>query len=152
MSQHQEDRRTIVVTGGSRGIGRAICLRLAADGHRVAVNYTAGADAAEAVVARIREAGGEAASIQADMADPEAISRLFADAEQRLGPLGGLVTNAGILGAKNRVDSQTPDDLRHLFAVNVIGPMLCAGEAVRRLSTRHGGPGGAIVLVSSVAA
>ncbi len=142
----------VIVTGGSRGIGAAICRRLAKAGHAVVVNYAAGAAAAEQVVAAIRQDGGTAQAIAADMADPAQVAALFAQAEAALGPLAGLVANAGITGRHARVDEQGAADLARLFAVNVIGAMLCAGEAVRRLSTRHGGPGGAIVTLSSVAA
>jgi NAD(P)-dependent dehydrogenase (short-subunit alcohol dehydrogenase family) len=146
------DMGMVVVTGGSRGIGAAVCRKLGALGYRVAVNYASGAAAADRVVADIREAGGTAQAFAADMADPAAPAGLFVAAEAALGPIGFLVANAGITGRTGRVDTQTADELGHLFAVNVIGAMLCCGEAVRRLSSRHGGKGGAIVTLSSVAA
>ena len=142
----------VMVTGGSRGIGAAICRKLGTLGYPVAVNYTRGEAAAETVVAEIRAGGGTAQAFAADMADAAAVAGLFVAAEAALGSLGFLVANAGITGRHGRVDLQTPDDLARLFAVNVVGTILCAGEAVRRLSTRHGGPGGAIVTLSSVAA
>jgi NAD(P)-dependent dehydrogenase (short-subunit alcohol dehydrogenase family) len=143
--------KLVIVTGGSRGIGAAICRRLAADGYAVAVNYTANAGLAEAVVAEITQAGGRAAAFPGDVAVEADVVRLFADAQAQLGPLYALVNNAGILGGSSRVDSLDAGDLARVFAVNVIGSMLCAREAVRVLSTRHGGPGGAIVNMASVA-
>lgn len=142
----------IIVTGASRGIGAAIARKLASVGHPVAVNYASSPGAAEDVVAAIRAAGGTAEAIEGDVADPLAVGAMFARAEAALGPLAGLVNNAGIIGARARVDAQTAEDLSRLFAVNVVGLMLCAGEAVRRLSTANGGPGGAIVNLASVAA
>ncbi len=142
----------IIVTGGGRGIGAAVSRKLAAAGAAVAVNYASGEAAARETVAAIRKAGGRAEALCADVADPEAVKALFENAEAALGPLTRLVNNAGVTGRAARIDEQQPADLTRLFAVNVIGPMLCAGEAVRRLSTRHGGKGGAIVNVSSVAA
>lgn len=150
------DKGTIVVTGGSRGIGAAISRRLAADGYAVLVNYARDAAAADAVVAEIAAAGGRAAARRADMADPAAIAAMF-EAADALGPLAGLVANAGIIGATDRrFDAQDAESLSPVLAVNVLAPMLCATHAVRRLSTTHGGQsggkGGGIVLVSSVAA
>jgi NAD(P)-dependent dehydrogenase (short-subunit alcohol dehydrogenase family) len=142
----------VIVTGGSRGIGAAVCRKLAASGHPVAVNYTRDVASAQSVVDAIRQGGGKAHAIPADMADPIQIAALFVEAESVLGPLAFLVNNAGISGRSARIDEQEPGELTRLFMVNVIGTMLCAGEAVRRLSTRHGGTGGAIVNLSSVAA
>ncbi len=145
------DPRAILVTGGSRGIGAAICRRLAAAGHPVCVNHAAGAPAAEAVAADIRARGGRAAAIVADVSDPDAVARMFEAAEQALGPLGGLVNNAGIIGGTSRVDALPHADLVRVLQVNVAGAFLCAQQAVRRLSTAHGGAGGAIVNLGSVA-
>ena len=142
----------ILVTGGSRGIGAAICRLLAAKGYPVAVNYTARADAAEAVVSEIKAAGGQAVAVGGDVADPVAVGAMFTAAEAALGSIGGLVNNAGLIGAAARIDMQTPADMERLFAVNVFGAIYCAQEAVRRMSTAHGGQGGSIVNVSSVAA
>src|ERR1700722_17978282 len=147
----------IIVTGGGRGIGAAVCRKLAAAGYSVAVNYAADAAAAEAPAAEaaagaMREAGGRARAFHADVADPAAVKSLFENAVDALGALVGLVNNAGIIGVSARIDAQEAGDLARLFAVNVLGTMHCAKEAVRRLSTRHGGAGGAIVNVSSVAA
>jgi NAD(P)-dependent dehydrogenase (short-subunit alcohol dehydrogenase family) len=145
-------RGMIVVTGGSRGIGSAVCRRLAEMGHAVAVNYAGNRAAAEATVESIRAAGGRAHAVMGDVADEAQVAALFAEAEQQLGPLAGLVNSAGITGAARRMDEQQLQALERLFAVNVLGTMLWAREAVRRLSTRHGGPGGAIVNLSSAAA
>ncbi len=142
----------IVVTGGSRGIGAAVCRRLAADGYAVAVNYAADAAAAKTTVAAIEAEGGTARAIQADVGDPGAVARLFVEATEALGPLGGLVNSAGSSGRFAPVAEQDPADLTRLFAVNIVGTILCCKEAALRLSTRRGGRGGAIVNVSSIAA
>jgi NAD(P)-dependent dehydrogenase (short-subunit alcohol dehydrogenase family) len=141
----------VIVTGGSRGIGAAICRRLAADGYAVGVNYTSSPALAEAVVAEIVTSGGQAAAFPGDIAVETDVLRLFAEAQAQLGPLYGLVNNAGILGGSSRLDELNADDLARVLAVNVAGSMLCAREAVRALSTRHGGAGGAIVNMASVA-
>jgi NAD(P)-dependent dehydrogenase (short-subunit alcohol dehydrogenase family) len=142
----------IIVTGGSRGIGAAICRRLAADGHAVAVNYTADAKAAEATVAEIKKSGGRAQAFQADVADSAQIHRLFEQATEALGPLAGLVNNAGVSGRFATTDEREAAELTQLFQINVIGTILACKEAVLRLSTKHGGSGGAIVNISSIAA
>ena len=142
----------VIVTGGGRGIGAAACLKLASAGYAVAVNYSANEAAAQATVEAVRQLGGKAQAFGGDVADPEAIKSLFENAEQALGPLTGLVNNAGVSGPAARTDEQNANDLARLFQVNVIGTILCAKEAVRRLSTRHGGKGGSIVNLSSVAA
>jgi NAD(P)-dependent dehydrogenase (short-subunit alcohol dehydrogenase family) len=142
----------IVVTGGSRGIGAAICRRLAADGYAVAVNYAADAKAAEATVAEIKKSGGRAQALQADVADAAQLHRLFDEATQALGPLAGLVNNAGVSGRFARVEERDADELTRLFAINTIGTILACKEAVLRLSTKRGGSGGSIVNISSIAA
>jgi NAD(P)-dependent dehydrogenase (short-subunit alcohol dehydrogenase family) len=142
----------VLVTGGSRGIGAAICRLLAANGYPVAVNYTTRPDAADAVVSAIKAAGGQAVAVGGDVADPAAVSAMFTQAEAALGPIGGLVNNAGMVGTAARVDQQTAADMERLFAVNVFGTIYCAQEAVRRMSKTHGGAGGTIVNISSVAA
>jgi NAD(P)-dependent dehydrogenase (short-subunit alcohol dehydrogenase family) len=144
--------RMIIVTGGSRGIGAAVCRKLAALGYPVAVNYASNARAADVVVSAIVAAGGRAQAFPGDTSREADVLRLFDDAEKALGPLGGLVNNAGIIGGNSRVDALTAEALNRTMAVNVVGPFLCAREAVRRLSTRRGGQGGAIVNMSSVAA
>lgn len=142
----------VIVTGGSRGLGAAICRKLAAVGHPVAVNYAGNAAAAERVVRDIAEAGGRAQAFQADVADEREAARLFEQAEAALGPLGGLVNNAGVTGGVCRVEAITAERLLHTFGVNVFASFYCAREAAKRLSTRHGGPGGSIVNMSSAAA
>ena len=143
---------TIIVTGGSRGIGAAISRHLAGLGHPVLVNYTSDAAAAAAVVSAIEAAGGRALACRADVAEADEVAAMFATADRELGPLAGLVNNAGILGAMRRVDEHDAASLAQVFAVNAVGALLCAGAAVRRLSTKHGGRGGAIVTVGSIAA
>lgn len=156
MSEYSSDtaarKGMALVTGGSRGIGTAICKRLASDGYSVAVAYGQSADGAHAVVEAIRDAGGVAAAFKANMSDVESIHRLFHEAEDHLGRLSVLVANAGILGETTRVDEQTSESIERVLQVNTFAPMVCAQEAVRRLSTRHDGPGGSIILMSSVAA
>jgi NAD(P)-dependent dehydrogenase (short-subunit alcohol dehydrogenase family) len=146
------EQGTIVVTGGGRGIGAAICTQLAADGYAVLVNYAGNAAAAAKVVDAITADGGRAAAYQADVSQPDQIAGMFDHAERVLGPLAGLVNNAGIVGDMKRIDQHDAASLEAVFKINVVGAMLCAGEAVRRLSTKHGGKGGSIVTVGSIAA
>ena len=142
----------VIVTGGSRGIGAAVCRTLGAAGRAVAVNYARDAAAADAVCRDIEAAGGRAVAIQGDMALEADVITLFHEAVQSLGPIGGLVNNAGITGPITRVDALTEATLHRVFDLNVIGSFLCAREAVRLMSTKNGGQGGAIVNLSSVAA
>jgi NAD(P)-dependent dehydrogenase (short-subunit alcohol dehydrogenase family) len=142
----------VIVTGGSRGIGRATAQLAGKKGYAVAVNYVRDRAAADEVVADIKKAGGRAAAIAADVAREEDVRRLFQTAESELGPLTALVNNAGIASQVMRLDAMTTARLRATFDTNILGSFLCAQEAVRRLSTRHGGKGGTIVNVSSVAA
>ncbi|HEY3623237.1 MAG TPA: SDR family oxidoreductase [Roseiarcus sp.] len=142
----------IIVTGGSRGIGAAICRRLAADGHAVAVNYAADAKAADTTVAEIKKSGGRAQAFQADVADSAQLHRLFEQATEALGPLAGVVNNAGVSGRFAPTGEREAAELTQLFQINVIGTILACKEAVLRLSTKHGGSGGAIVNISSIAA
>ena len=142
----------LIVTGASRGIGAAVARLAGARGYAVAVNYARDAVAANAVVAAIRAAGGRAVAIQADVAHEADVLRLFAAAEDALGPLTALVNNAGITGGIARVEDVTAEAITRALAVNVTGSILCAREAVRRMSTRRGGAGGAIVNLSSLAA
>lgn len=141
-----------IVTGASRGIGAAVARMLGTRGYRVCVNYRSERDAAERVAAEIVEAGGEAIVVQGDVSDREAVRRLFETVDERLGPVTALVNNAGIHGPRTRVDDLALDDLEAVLAVNVVGLVACSQEAVRRMSTRHGGGGGAIVNISSGAA
>lgn len=142
----------LLVTGGSRGIGAATALLAARKGYAVAVNYTRGEAAAGEVVAAIRAAGGTALALQADVADEQQVMELFHQVDAKLGRLTALVNNAGIVDRPARVDEMTLERLKRMFDVNVVGSFLCAREAVKRMSTRHGGKGGAIVNVSSAAA
>jgi NAD(P)-dependent dehydrogenase (short-subunit alcohol dehydrogenase family) len=143
---------TLVVTGGSRGIGAAVCVAAAADGWDVVVNYVRDETSAEEVVRRIIDAGGHAVAVRADVSDAGDIEVLFATADAWRGPVTGLVNNAGVSGGVARVDEVTAQALGDVLATNVAGPFLCAGAAVRRMSSRHGGSGGAIVSISSRAA
>ncbi len=138
----------MVVTGGSRGIGAATCRLAHAAGFGVAFSYASNADAAAAVVA---ECGGAALAVQADVRNESDAAALFDAAEEAFGPVTVLVNNAGILHEQARFDEMSVDRWREVFDVNVIGSFICAREAVRRMSTRHGGAGGAIVNVSSAA-
>jgi NAD(P)-dependent dehydrogenase (short-subunit alcohol dehydrogenase family) len=142
----------LVITGASRGIGAATALLAAEDGHDVCVNFRANEAAAAAVVAQVRARGRRAIAVQADVASETEVVRLFETAVATLGPLSGLVNNAGILERQARVEHIDAARLARVFATNVGGAFLCAREAVRRMSTRHGGGGGAIVNVSSRAA
>jgi NAD(P)-dependent dehydrogenase (short-subunit alcohol dehydrogenase family) len=141
-----------IVTGGSRGIGAATARLLMFRGYAVCVNYRANAAAAEAVVASIREAGGTAIAVQADVGVEADVVRLFATCDAELGRLDALVNNAGSLETQGRVDAMDAARLQRVLTANVVGSFLCAREAVRRMSTRWGGMGGAIVNLSSVAA
>jgi NAD(P)-dependent dehydrogenase (short-subunit alcohol dehydrogenase family) len=143
--------RVLLITGASRGIGAATARLAARRGYAVGVNYRANAEAAEALVAAIRAEGGTAEALQGDVAVEADILRMFAECDRRLGPLDAFVNNAGVVDMKARVDEVSAARLQRMFAINVIGAILCAREAVRRLSTAHGGRGGAIVNVSSVA-
>jgi len=142
----------VLVTGGSRGIGAATSVLAARQGHPVAVNYTTNAAAADAVVRAIRAGGGTAIAVQADVAVEEQVLAMFAQVDAEFGPLGALVNNAGVVDHAARLDEMSVTRLRRMFDTNLLGSFVCAREAVRRMSTRHGGAGGAIVNVSSVAA
>jgi NAD(P)-dependent dehydrogenase (short-subunit alcohol dehydrogenase family) len=144
--------KTILITGGSRGIGAACALLAAARGYRVCINYRTDADAAASVVHAIEAGGGAALALQADIADESGVVRLFAELDARCGPLHGLVNNAGILARQSRVEDMDAARINRIFATNVTGSFLCAREAVLRMSTRRGGRGGAIVNISSRAA
>ncbi|HRY07395.1 MAG TPA: SDR family oxidoreductase [Hyphomicrobiaceae bacterium] len=139
-----------IVTGGSRGIGRACCAKLADLGYAVVVNYARNEAEAESIVGEIKGNGGIAVAVRGDVSLESDIEGLFAAAD-RLGRLRLLVNNAGVVDVTTRVDAVSRQRLDRLFAINVIGSILCAREAVRRLSTRHGGSGGAIINVSSIA-
>jgi NAD(P)-dependent dehydrogenase (short-subunit alcohol dehydrogenase family) len=144
--------RTVLITGASRGIGAACAIGCAKAGWDVAVNYTRDAAAAERVAREVRALGQRAIHVQADVADEAALLALFARLDAELPPLRGLVNNAGVVDAMARVDQTSVARLTRMFAINVIGSFVCAREAVKRMSTRHQGQGGAIVNLSSVAA
>ncbi|KNZ33412.1 MAG: sugar dehydrogenase [Methylibium sp. NZG] len=152
MKSDDRTLRTVLVTGGGRGIGAA-CSRLCAEqGWAVAVNYTSDAAAARSVVAQIRASGGTALDVQADVADEAQVLAMFATLDRDMPRLGGLINNAGVVDRGSRVDAMSVARLQRMFAINVFGSFVCAREAVKRMSTAHGGPGGSIVNVSSVAA
>jgi NAD(P)-dependent dehydrogenase (short-subunit alcohol dehydrogenase family) len=143
--------KVLLVTGGSRGIGAATALLAAQNGWTVAVNYTANSLAADEVVRQIRASGGQAMSVQADVADEAQVLRMFEHIDAKFGRLTGLVNNAGVVDVTARVDEMSVARWKRMFDINVIGSMICAREAVRRMSTRHGGEGGSIVNISSAA-
>jgi len=142
----------LIVTGGSRGIGAATATLAAERGYAVCVNYRSNQAAAEAVVAGIRDAGGTALAVGADVAVEDDVVRLFETVDAALGPLTALVNNAGILEKQTRVEQIEAARIDRIFATNVRGTFICAREAVRRMSTKNGGQGGAIVNLSSRAA
>lgn len=141
----------LLVTGGSRGIGAATVRLAAAAGYAVCINYVRNETAAAALVGEISRAGGRAVAVQADVAREEEVANLFEQVDTALGPVTALVNNAGILEAQTRVENMDAARLERVFAANVYGSFLCARQAIRRMSTRHGGSGGAIVNVSSIA-
>jgi NAD(P)-dependent dehydrogenase (short-subunit alcohol dehydrogenase family) len=144
--------QVVLVTGGGRGIGAATALLAAARGYAVGVNYRRDAEAAQAVVQRITASGGRALAVRADVSDESDVAAMFGRLDEALGPVTALVNNAGVLAPQMRVDAMDAARIGRILATNVTGTLLCCREAVRRMSTRHGGNGGAIVNVSSVAA
>lgn len=144
--------KIMIVTGGSRGIGAEIATLGAADGYAVCISYVKNKTAADAVVDAIRQAGGTAIAVAADMAVEADILRLFATVDKELGRVTALVNNAGILETQMRVDQMDVARMQRIFNTNIVGTFVCAREAVKRMSTKYGGVGGAIVNISSVAA
>lgn len=142
-------KKIILVTGGSRGIGAAVARLAANEGYAVCISYLSNQTAAEAVVAAITDTGGLALAVQADVALESDVVRLFECVDRALGPVTALVNNAGILELQARVEDMDAQRITRVFATNVVGSFVCAREAVRRMSTRHGGAGGAIVNISS---
>ena len=142
----------VLITGASRGIGAATALLAARAGYAVAVNYTANSLAADEVVRQIRQGGGNAITVQADVADEAQVLAMFEKVDAKLGRLSALVNNAGVVDQTSRVDAMSMARFKRMFEINVYGSFVCAREAVRRMSTRHGGTGGTIVNLSSVAA
>ncbi len=143
--------KIMIVTGGSRGIGAATARLAARHGYAVCVNYLGNAEGAQAVVGEIEAGGGRAIAVQGDMAREGDIERLFETVDRELGAVTALVNNAGLTGRSSRLDAVEADTLRRVLEVNVLGVMLCARAAVRRMSSTHGGKGGGIVNISSVA-
>ncbi|MFE4513301.1 SDR family oxidoreductase [Kitasatospora sp. NPDC056783] len=141
----------LIVTGAGRGIGAATALLAARRGYRVCVNYRADEASATAVVDAIRAGGGTALAVRADVTRTTEVERLFTTVDRELGPLTGLVNNAGTLEKQCRLEDIDEDRLNRIWAANITGPFLCAAQAVRRMSTRYGGRGGAIVNVGSAA-
>jgi NAD(P)-dependent dehydrogenase (short-subunit alcohol dehydrogenase family) len=152
MAATDQDKGAVIVTGASRGIGAAIAGKLADDGYGVIVNYAADAEGAESVVSAIRAKGGRAEAVRADVASEDDITAMFDRAQEQMGPLTALVNNAGSVGEQAHIDQQHEDALNRLMQVNVVGPMLCAKHAVQAMSTAHGGKGGSIVTIASLAA
>jgi NAD(P)-dependent dehydrogenase (short-subunit alcohol dehydrogenase family) len=146
------DRPVLLVTGGSRGIGASVALKAAENGWAVVINYARDRDAAEAIAGAINDTGGSAIAVQGDVAREEDIAAIFGVVDNAFGRLDGLVNNAGIVDVVARLDEMSRARLERMFTVNVIGALRVAGEAVRRMSTRHGGAGGSIVNISSMAA
>jgi NAD(P)-dependent dehydrogenase (short-subunit alcohol dehydrogenase family) len=147
-----ENHCTLVVTGGSRGIGAAVARLAGSRGYSVAVNFRGDQAAASSVVEEIRSSGGTAVAIRADVGSEADIIHLFQQAEQELGPICGLVNNAGVTGGISRLETLDAASLTQVLTANIAGTILCAREAVKRMSTRYGGRGGVIVNISSLAA
>jgi len=145
------NQQVLLVTGGGRGIGAATALLAARRGHAVAVNYASNSLAADEVVRAIRAAGGKAIAVQADVGDEAQVMAMFEQVDARLGRLTALVNSAGVVDVRARVDEMSAARLERMFRINVVGSFVCAREAVRRMSTRHGGTGGVIVNLSSAA-
>jgi len=144
-------RPILLIAGGSRGIGASTCRLAGARGYDVAVNYKSNAKAAADVVDAVKAAGGKAVAIQGDMIDEATVVRVFDEAAKGLGPITHFVHSAGIGGKNSKLEAATAQTLREVIDVNLYGGLLCAREAVRRMSTARGGPGGSIVLISSIA-
>ena len=142
----------ILITGGSRGVGAATARLAAAQGYDVAISFVSDESAALAVVADVEAAGRRALAVRADSADPEQVVQLFAAIDRTFGRIDVLVNNAGINALQSRVEDLPFERMQRIFAVNAIGPMLCAQQAVKRMSFRHQGRGGAVINISSASA
>ncbi|MDO1584034.1 SDR family oxidoreductase [Rhizobium oryzicola] len=147
-----QNQPVLLVTGASRGIGAAVALKAAAAGWAVLINYLSNEARAQALAEQIGQAGGTASLIQGDTGTEEGIAAIFSAIDREFGRLDGLVNNAGVVDQTARVDEMSRERLERMFAINVIGKIRCASEAVKRMSTRHGGKGGVIVNISSMAA
>ncbi|MBW8829211.1 MAG: SDR family oxidoreductase [Burkholderiales bacterium] len=145
-------RRTVLITGGSRGIGAAVAAMCAERGFAVAVNFARDESAANEVVEHIRASGGQSLALKADVSDEDQVLAMFARIDAELPPLAGLVNNAGVVDVAARIDEMSFARWQRIFSINVYGSFLCAREAVKRMSTRHGHAGGSIVNLSSAAA
>jgi NAD(P)-dependent dehydrogenase (short-subunit alcohol dehydrogenase family) len=143
--------KVVLVTGAGRGIGAAIARAAGAAGYRVVVNYGRSREAAEGVVGDIVASGGEAIAVQADVAAETEVERLFRTIDDKYGTLDALVNNAGVIGPYGKLAALQAKDIESLLAINVTGALICAREAVKRMSTAHGGKGGVIVNISSAA-
>ena len=142
----------LVVTGASKGIRAMICIEAAKTGWACAVNFATDAEGAARVVSTIEDAGGKAIAVKADVANAEEVATMFAEVDEKLGPVTGLVNNAGTMGSQGRVEDLDVERSRRLFEVNSLGPFICSKEALARMSKARGGSGGAIVNISSSAA
>ena len=142
----------ILITGGSRGVGAATARIAAVQGYNVAISYISNEAAALAVAADVNTAGRQALAVRADSADPEQVARLFAEIDRKFGRIDVLVNNAGIIATQSRLEDLGFERMQRIFAVNAIGPILCAQQAIKRMSNRHGGRGGVVINVSSASA
>ncbi len=145
------EQPVLLVTGGSRGIGASVALKAAEKGWAVVINYARDREAAEAIASVINETGGSALAVQGDVSREEDIAAIFSVIDTAFGRLDGLVNNAGVVDQPARVDEMSRERLERMFAINCIGAIRIASESVKRMSTRHGGKGGAIVNISSMA-
>lgn len=143
--------KTMLITGAGRGIGAATAVLAAANGYAVVVNYNRNKTAAESVVEKIQNSGGKAIALQADVSKEKEIIRLFAETDSRFGRLDSLINNAGILSQQMNLAEMDNSRLQEMFETNIIGPMLCCREAIKRMSLKQGGKGGTIVNISSIA-
>lgn len=146
------DRKVLLVTGASAGIGAAVARLAAARGYDIGIGYNSDRAGAETVAATVETAGGRALLLQADLSQPDGVTALFADFDAAFPRLDGLVNNAGVVDVAQRIEDYTPARLRRMFDTNLTGPFLVAGQAVKRMSTKHGHTGGVIVNISSAAA
>lgn len=151
MTESITEKRVAIVTGGSRGIGRAVAIALARQGWNVAFSFATNSAAAEETTSLVKSAGGIALAVKADMTSPDDIVQLFKATQERFGRLDALVNNAGVVGGQHSILDADPIHLRSVFEANVVGSFLCVAEASRVMSTQRGGKGGSIVNMSSAA-
>lgn len=148
----KDTKKVVLITGGSRGIGAATAVLAAQHDYTVAISYVEREDAAQQVVEQVESSGGRALSLKCDISQEEQVVGMFRKLDDSVGPITALVNSAGVLAPLTRVEHLDAARIRHIFDVNVVGSFLCAREAVRRMSTNHGGNGGSIVNISSGAA